>query len=201
MSYRPLNVLPAQAATSLPREKLARSNEWEDSDSATLLMTDFRDSFPPVIAAGNNLGDAAIEMQRFAASSLVATDGNGVVGIITLRDIHGPKPVQFLHDVGCHLNCRRQDVTVADVMTPVEQLPAVRLADLQRSRIGDIRKTFENSTHTHLMVLDDDSVSGLDVICGMIEGERLEREVGLPTTGHTASVRRFDSLSREPLLS
>lgn len=199
MSYHPLKVLPAQAATSLPSEKPAQPNEWMESDPATLLMTDFRDTPPPWIASSNQLGDASITMQRLATSTLIATDGERVAGIITQHDIHGPKPVQFLHDAGCHQNCRREDVTVADVMTPVEQLPAVRLSDLQRSRIGDIRMTFENAAHTHLVVLDVDAATGAEVICGMIEGGRLERDVRASPA--TVAMVRTESFTPEPLLA
>lgn len=198
MSYRALEVFPAQAATALPREKSNRTNEWLESDSATLLMSDFRDSLPTLIDANSRLHDALIEMQRLATGALVAIDGEGLAGIITLQDIHGPKPVQFLHDAGCHMNCRRDEVTVADVMTPIDQLRTVRLSDLQCSRIGDIRKTFENSTHTHLVVLDDDSAAGVDVICGMIERERLEREV---RAGNPTLTTRLESPPQERSLA
>lgn len=200
MSYRPLQIFAAQTAASFPPEKPARP-EWLESDRATLLMTDFRDGFPPSIDFASRLGDASIEMQRFSTGTMLAIDGGRITGIITIHDIHGPKPVQFLHDIGCHRNCQRQNVTVADVMTPVEQLPAVRLSDLQLARIGDIRKTFDNATHTHLVVLDVDASTGAEVICGMIDGNRLERDASSPRTADNATMTRREPSSPESLLS
>lgn len=197
--YRPLEILSPRASLPLPQEKFANPSGWTESDPALLLMTDFRDTAPASIASGKRLGDALIEMHHAATGTLLAMEGERIAGIITLHDIHGPKPVQFLHDTGCHLNCRHGNVTVADVMTPAEQLPAVRLSDLQRSRIGDIRKTFEDSKSTHLMVLDDTTTSGLGTICGMIERARIEREIRLAPTHGALIDTLLQSTPREPL--
>lgn len=201
MMYRPLEILPPRAALPLPQEKPVGPSGWTESDPALLLMTDFRDTAPASIASGKRLGDALIEMHHAATGTLLAMEGERIAGIITLHDIHGPKPVQFLHDTGCHLNCRHGHVTVADVMTPAEQLPAVRLSDLQRSRIGDIRKTFEDSKSTHLMVLDDDASPGLGAICGMIAWERIEREVRRSPTDGALIDTLLEPSPREPLLA
>lgn len=177
MMYRPLQVLPMQAALPASSRPRPLPDALTESDSATLLMTDFRDTTPASIASGKRLGDALIEMHHAATHTLLATEGEHIAGIITLHDIHGPRPVQFLHDAGCHLNCRHGNVTVADVMTPIQRVPALRLSDVQRSRIGDIRKTFEGSTMGHLLVLDADASTDLGVICGIFERERIEREI------------------------
>lgn len=193
MLYRSLKVMPARVNASLPGEPLASPDSLMADSPAVLLMNDFRDARPPVIGVDRLLSQALEEMARYKVSTLIAMDGEQVAGVITTDDIHGPKPVQFLHDSGCRRpNCRYSELTVADVMTPVEQVPLVRYWDLRRSRVGDLWETFESWKNTHLLVTDADSAHEHGAICGMIELARLERDVRLSPIENSVAMTRLE---------
>lgn len=193
MMYRSLKVMPAPSTASLPQETLASRDSLTAASSAIFLMEDFRHARPRVTAVDSFIGKALEDMRRYKITTLIAMDGEQVAGVITVDDIHGPKPVQFLHDSGCRLpNCRHSELKVSDVMTPVERLPMVRFWDLKRSRIGDVWETFESWKSTHLMVTDTDSANEHGAICGMIELARLEREVSLSPVENSVIMTRFE---------
>jgi CBS domain len=192
--YQPLKIVPTQPAASLPRATHVALAELTEASPAIRLMTDFRHTRPPMITIDTRIGEALQEMQRSRVGTLVALDGERLAGVITVHDIHGPKPVQFLHDSGWHRpDCRHSEVKVGDVMTPVERLPVVRLADLERSRIGDVWETLESWKNTHLMVMDGGIATELGVICGMIELERMEREIRLSAVDDSVIMTRLES--------
>jgi hypothetical protein len=194
MLYQPLKVVRTPPVTSLPKKTMVAVDGLTEASPAILLMTDFRDTDPAVTTVDTRITEALHEIQRGGLSTLVVLDGEQIAGIITMHDINGPKPVQFLHDSGCHRpNCRHSDVKVADVMTPLAQLPMVRLSELQCSRIGNVWETLESSKNTHLMVADAEVVTGASVICGMIELERMEREIRLSRVDDSVILTRIES--------
>ena len=92
------------------------------------VMTDFRRLTAFIATPGDTIRQAEERMIRRKVRLLFVMDGEDrVAGLITNTDIHGEKPMQVVQSRGI----RRDEVLVADIMTPVERLEAV---DLRRHR-------------------------------------------------------------------
>ena len=62
----------------------------------------------------------------------------------------------------------RSELTVADVMSPIYKMPALRKNNVHRACIGDIKKTMESLGKAHIQVVDDTNkiygvISSIDV--------------------------------------
>lgn len=49
----------------------------------------------------------------------------------------------------------RSDLTVADVMSPINKMPVLRKNNVHRACIGDIKKTMESLGEAHIQVVDE----------------------------------------------
>jgi len=111
---------------------------------------------------------------------LVATDQR-LVGLITSYDIQGEKPMQFLQSSNYN---RHQDIRVADIMTPWDQLLAVDWASIQSASAGDLLRVFEESGLSHLLVIEVDQKRTTATVRALASRARLMRQLeGLRLAG------------------
>ncbi len=130
-------------------------------------------------------------MANAGVRTLLVMDHGTLAGLITAYDIQGEKPVQFVHSTDCiHPRCRHEDVEVADVMTPIEALPMLQLADLDKAVVGEVMETFRRSGRTHLLVMNkaDEEVRE---VRGLISRTRVERQLGM--SQDTVSLQRIET--------
>ena len=117
---RPACVLPDRVALDNP---------------ALDVMTDFRRLTAFIATPGDSIKQAEERMQRRKVRLLFVMDGEDrVAGLITNTDIRGEKPMQLVQSRGI----RRDEVLVADIMTPVDRLEAVDYDDIAHSRVGHV---------------------------------------------------------------
>ncbi len=125
---------------------------------ATDVMTDFTKVAAITMGPCGTLDDAE---KRMIASGvrllLVVNHHNHVMGLVTIVDLHGERPMKYMQEVGA----KREDVFLRDIMTTRAQLDVLHMDEVNRSRVGDIIETMKVSHRQHALVVDGDSVRGI----------------------------------------
>jgi CBS domain containing-hemolysin-like protein len=103
----------------------------------------------------------------------VMDEQDRVAGIITSTDIYGEKPMQVVQSRGI----RRDEVLVADIMTPVAQLEAVSLDDVKSAKAGHVLATLKASGRQHALVME--TVEGRPMVRGLLSLSQLSKQLGV----------------------
>lgn len=145
----------------------------EDSP-AIAVMTDLRR-----IPAASIEPDASIAHtnQRMIARGvrlLFVTDDDGcVLGLITSTDILGERPLTTATARGLHVD----ELTVRDIMTPVEQVDAVNINDVLHAEVGHVVATLKDHGRQHALVLERDDL-GRTIVRGIFSTSQIARQLG-----------------------
>jgi CBS domain-containing protein len=153
--YRPLPIheLGAGAGVRHPMQP-APARVTEDSP-ALEVMTDLCRATPATIRPQAPLFAAnQFMITRGVRLLLVVDDRENVAGVITATDILGQRAMRVTIDRGL----RRDELTVADVMTPSEQVEFILFSDVERARVGRIVETLRRAGRQHVLVVDYDTV-------------------------------------------
>lgn len=160
-------------------------------DPATVIFTDFRAAPCVIVPSGEALGPSLRLMQLAGVRMAFVTAGSGeVIGLVTAADLSGERPVQVAIGSGRS----RDDLAVADVMTPVADFNALDADVLRRSRVGDVVETFRATGERYLIVLEAEEATGRTVVRGVFSASRAERALGHSIVGELRS-RSFSQLA------
>lgn len=183
MQYRGLQTVESVPTAPLCARGARKYPALSKTDPAGSVMVDFCRECAATVEPHQHL-DAALEQMQHAGvrALLVVADGR-VSGLITAYDIQGEKPVQFMQSSDCihHPQCRHQDVEVADIMTPIEELPTLRMEALATANVGNVLETFRQTGHTHLLVMETSSI-GEASVRGLVSRAQVERQLGIAPT-------------------
>jgi CBS domain-containing protein len=165
----------------LPRRSVQDGHSLQPGDPAVRAVTDFTREYPVTVDAERQIDDALNDMIRLGVRALLVAKDQRLVGLITSYDIQGEKPIQFLQSSNYN---RHQDIRVADLMTPWDQLLAVEWGSIQSARAGDLLRVFEESGLTHLLVIETDQKNSTSTVRALASRARLMRQLkGLRLTG------------------
>lgn len=143
------------------------------SDAALPLMTDL--SHSPCVMADHLDGVEATLHTMVGARvhmAFVTDVRERVIGLITTHDLQGERPLQRAMADHVHF----EDLSLEQLMTPVNQWPAISSATLTHARVGDIVATLEEQSLRYLLVVDDDG--GEPVLRGLFSARQLEASLG-----------------------
>ncbi|TAL85649.1 MAG: CBS domain-containing protein [Rhodanobacter sp.] len=191
MSHRALSTEMHPGPAILPARKPREYTPLAAHAPARAVMVDFSVECAQTTDLHCRVDVALKEMANAGVRTLLVMDHGTLAGLITAYDIQGEKPVQFVHSTDCiHPRCRHEDVEVADVMTPIEALPMLQLADLDKAVVGEVMETFRRSGRTHLLVMNkaDEEVRE---VRGLISRTRVERQLGM--SQDTVSLQRIET--------
>jgi CBS-domain-containing membrane protein len=188
--YKELSVqlLPRSAHYVTPGQSLP---EHVTQDSPAIdVMTDLSRVMAVTIEPNASI-DLAEKRMRSAGVRLllVVNKSREILGLITLTDIIGERPLRFQKEVGVN----HEDVLVRDVMTPCEKLEVISRADVARSRVGDIVMTMKRHGRQHALVAETTD-KGM-AVCGIFSATRIGRQLGIPvdTTGVAGTFAELES--------
>ena len=143
-------------------------------------MTDFLRVNVVTIGASESLVDANARMiSRGVRMLIVSAPDDGVQGLITARDVLGEKPMQLAQSRGC----KRDELLVADLMTPIGSVDTLYLAEVLNARVIDILDALKNLGRQHILVEDIDPTTGLPRLRGMFSATHIGRLLGVPVLG------------------
>jgi CBS-domain-containing membrane protein len=163
----------------------------EVGDPAINVMTDLKRVRVITVEPEVNIDDALQKMIHAGVRLLIVTDPEtNVTGVISARDIMGEKPVSYIS----RERVSRADITVADIMTPREELDALEMADVLKARVGDIVATLRERGRQHALVLDQSESSGR-VVRGIFSVTQIGAQLGVEIQA-TGQVQSFAELEQ-----
>lgn len=143
-------------------------------------MTDFLRVNVVTIGAADALVEANARMiSRGVRMLIVSAPDDGVQGLITARDVLGEKPMQLAQSRGC----KRDELLVADLMTPIGNVDTLYLSEVLNVRVIDILDALKHLGRQHILVEDIDPTTGLPRLRGMFSATHIGRLLGVPVLG------------------
>jgi CBS domain-containing protein len=143
---------------------------------ALTVMTDLTRVSPATIGAEAPI-EAANRFMRMRGVRLllVIDEREKVLGVISTTDILGERPMR----VATARGLRRDELVVADVMTPAERVEVIELADVDGARVGHVVATLMHAGRQHALVVDSDA-SGRVMVRGILSLSQVARQLGEP---------------------
>jgi len=118
-------------------------------------MTDLTRASPATIRPQAPIGGAnQFMITRGVRLLLVVDDRETVLGLLSAADILGERGMQ----ASIERHTRRDDLSVADLMTPAGDVEVLALADVQGARVGHVLETLRRAGRQHALVVDDDVI-------------------------------------------
>lgn len=188
----PIQGLGANAGFRRPTQPQA--GRVTSGSPALQVMTDLARVTPATIRPQAPLAGAnQFMITRGVRLLLVVDDLENVLGLITATDLLGERPML----VATQRGLRRDELTVADVMTDAEQVEVIALADVQGARVGHVLATLQRAGRQHALVVDHDAVpparplespTRRAMVCGIFSISQIARQLGvsLPAGGEIA---------------
>ncbi|HEX6265383.1 MAG TPA: CBS domain-containing protein [Burkholderiales bacterium] len=179
--YDPLPLRELGAGAGLRRPTQRQALRVSAESPALEVMTDLGRVSPATIRPNAPLAGANRFMITRGVRLLLVVDEDHetVLGVITATDILGERPMLAATGRGL----RRDELTVADVMTPAAEVQALDLDDVEISRVGHVVETLRRAGRQHALVVDRDSM-----VRGIFSLSQIGRQLGitLPAAGETA---------------
>ena len=144
-------------------------------DPAERVYTDLTRVRPFTVSPTTAIDQVNDKMIACAVRLLFVVDSEeNLHGLVTYSDLFGDRPVRYIQEHGG----KRNDILAQDVMTPLLQLEALRIADVQKASVGNIVETIKAAGRQHLLVCarGDD---GRQTIIGLFSSTHIEKLVGI----------------------
>ena len=143
-------------------------------------MTDFLRVSVVVIGPDASVVEANAQMISRGVRLLMVTGANDKLeGLITARDILGEKPMQIASARGC----KRDELKVAELMTPISQVDTLNLKEVLNVRVVDILDALKRLGRQHILVEDVDAATGKPRVRGLFSATNIGRQLGVPVLG------------------
>lgn len=160
------------------------------AESAALdVMTDLTRTAPATIRAQAPLAGAnQFMITRGVRLLLVVDDRENVLGVITATDILSEKPLRAATERGV----RRNELTVADVMTPVAAVEAIDFDDLRGAHVGHVLETLQHSGRQHALVVEKEGARTM--VRGIFSASQVARQLGVTLPAGAEVARTFSQI-------
>ena len=192
--YQPLPIHELGANAGFRRPLQPQAPRVGAESPAVQVMTDLARVAPATIRPQAPLAGAnQFMITRGVRLLLVTDDHENVLGLITATDILSEKPMRAAIDRGV----RRDELTVADVMTPAEQVEVIAYADVVGARVGHVLETLRRAGRQHALVVDYDEIASgrplvpptrRSMVRGIFSISQIARQLGVavPAAGEVA---------------
>lgn len=171
----PTRLLGAGAA--LAQAGLGPSGPVTPDSPALDVMTDLTLVKAVTTAARTRLRDVERQMIEAGVRMLfVVGDSPVVEGLITTTDLYGGRPLQLVQQRGL----KHEELSAADVMTPLADIDAIALADLRQARVAHVVETLVHHGRNHLLVVDQPDGAAGPRVRGVLSRTQIQRQLGRP---------------------
>src|SRR2546430_7363993 len=113
---------------------------------------------------------------------LVVDEHEIVLGVLTANDLLGERSMLAATGRGA----RRDELTVADVMTPAERVEVVEFAQVQGARVGHVLETLRRAGRQHALVVERVMVRGI------FSMSQIARQLGVSVPAGGGGARTLD---------
>ena len=161
---------------------IAQAQPWQTApvtmDSPALaVMTDLRLVKAATTSASISLRQAEQLMIYLGVRMLfVTSEMPAIEGLVTSTDLRGDKQLRAAHDRKLHFD----DLSVADVMTPLPMLEAVDYDSLRTASVSNLVATLKQHGRNHLLVVEGGAGAALQRVRGIVSRSQIERQLGQP---------------------
>jgi CBS domain-containing protein len=184
--FDPLPIRELGAGAGFRRPNQAEAARVTPDSPALHVMTDLARVSPATIRPQAPLAGANQFMITRGVRLLLVVDERDVIhGLITATDLLGERPLQVATERGL----RRDELSVADVMTPAAQIEVVALADVEGSRVGHVLETLRRLGRQHALVADR-----ANTVCGIFSISQIARQLGLALPSGGSVARTFSEI-------
>ena len=188
-AYQPLPSRELGANAGFRRPIQPQPPRVTAESAAVDVMTDLTRTAPATIRPQAPLAGAnQFMITRGVRLLLVADDYENVLGVITATDVLGEKPVRAATERGV----RRDELTVADVMTPVEQVEAIEFSDLRGAHVGHVLETLRHAGRQHALVVESDGARPM--VRGIFSVSQIARQLGVALPAGAEVARTFSEI-------
>ena len=198
--YEPLPIHELGANAGFRRPLAPQAPRVGPESPAVQVMTDLARVAPATIRPQAPLAGANQFMITRGVRLLLVTDEHeNVLGVLTATDILSEKPMRAASGRGL----RRDELTVADVMTPAEQVEVIDFADVAGARVGHVLETLRRAGRQHALVVDFDEIpSGRPLtppahrtmVRGIFSISQIARQLGVAVPAGAEVARTFSEI-------
>ncbi|MBL0123405.1 MAG: CBS domain-containing protein [Betaproteobacteria bacterium] len=178
-NYHPLIEQPLSGQVFIARPAPPKSIAPESP--ALDAMTDLRHTHSALVEPQTSVDAAhAYMVQRGVRLLLVMSEERNLAGIISAPDILGEKLLRFSQE---H-RVKHSEILVSDIMTPLDKLGAIPIADVKLAKVGEVIASLRHSGRQHALVMET-GAHGMTDICGIFSLTQIERQLGMmiPSSG------------------
>jgi CBS domain-containing protein len=184
--YQPLPIRELGANAGFRRPTAPAAPHVTPESPALEAMTDLTRVAPATIRPQAPLAGAnQFMITRGVRLLLVADDHENVLGVISAADILSERPMRVAIDRGL----RRDELTVADVMTPAEQVEVMALAEVEGARVGHVLETLRRAGRQHALVVEEGNM-----VRGIFSLSQLARQLGIAVQTGGEVARTFSEI-------
>ncbi len=184
--FDPLPIRELGAGAGFRRPTQAEASRVTRDSPALDVMTDLARVSPATIRPQAPLAGAnQFMITRGVRLLLVVDESDVIVGLITATDLLGERPMQ----VAAERSLRRDELSVADVMTPAAQIEVIALADVEASRVGHVLETLRRLGRQHALVVDRGNT-----VRGIFSISQIARQLGLTLASGGSVARTFSEI-------
>ncbi|HEX2331546.1 MAG TPA: CBS domain-containing protein [Burkholderiales bacterium] len=184
--YDALPIRELGAGAGFRRPAQAQPGKVSLESPALEVMTDLRRTTPATIRPQAPLAGAnEFMITRGVRLLLVVDDRENVIGVITATDLLGERAMRVATGRGM----RRDELTVADVMIPAEQVEVIALENAAVARVGHVLETLRRAGRQHALVVDAEHM-----VCGIFSLSQLARQLGVSVATGGEVARTFSEI-------
>lgn len=174
--YKPLPMRKAPKQKPFTYQQPCSFTSVNADSPAISVMTDLRQVSAATIGPEAPLTDATSTMMaRNVRLLLVVDSGLAVIGLITARDTHGERPLQWVHEHGG----KYADLRVGDLMRRTEDIDLIDIRDVLHAEVGHIVATLKASGRQHALVTETDPATGASRVRGIFSATQIGRQLGV----------------------
>ena len=198
--YDALSIRELGAGAGFRRPTQAQAAQVSIESPALEVMTDLRRTTPATIRPQAPLGGAnQLMITRGVRLLLVVDEREDVLGVISATDILGERPMRVATERGL----RRDELTVADIMIPAEQVEVIALPDVAAARVGHVLETLRRAGRQHALVVDFDEIPSSRpltpparraMVRGIFSLSQIARQLGLSVATGGEVARTFSEI-------
>jgi len=142
------------------------------------VMTDLRKVLAATILASDSIARATQVMIARRVRLLLVVNATGLIeGLISARDTMGEKPVKILQD---RRGATYEDLIVADLMIPRKSIDVLDIEVVLKAEVGAVIETLKQNGRQHALVLENEPVSGQEIVRGIFSATQIARQLGVP---------------------
>lgn len=177
---RPDSLLPTfrvEPSTLIAQTQPPASTPVTLDSPAMLVVTDLTQVKAATTAPTASLAQAEQTMIHQGVRMLFVVTGlPSFAGLITTTDLRGDRALRIVNERGLH----HDELTVADVMTPLESLEAIAFERLAGATVGDLVATLKRHGRNHLLVVEKAGAQTPRRVRGVVSRAQIERQLGQP---------------------